>query len=85
MWVSSTKLDARLYQQRPTSTDEKNQSGDYKHSDERMTHSGWQNAFKERIVGAKGNTAETGTYKTSVEFAGIRPGKPLKNRIDPCQ
>lgn len=31
------------------------------------------------------NAAETGTYKTSLEFGGIRPGKPLKNRIDPCQ
>lgn len=40
---------------------------------------------KERAAGLRRDADETGTYKTSVEFGGIRLGKPLKNRINPCQ
>lgn len=39
-------------------------------------------------INAKGMRLETnasGTYKTSFEFGGMRPGKPLSKRIDPCQ
>lgn len=40
---------------------------------------------KKGLWGPRRDADETGTYNTSVQFAGIRLGKPLKNRIDPCQ
>lgn len=41
--------------------------------------SAWRKSMQERCGYA------SGTYKTSFEFGGMRPGKPLSNMIDPCQ
>ncbi len=73
--LSSTKLDqksrSRQHECRTTGTEECDWGG-----------SAWR---KINARGMRLDTNASGTYKTSFEFGGMRPGKPLSNRIDPCQ